>query len=286
MLAVDTPVGTLKCKGTGRSRAKQVSLSVRPEAIHCGKPSGQDGVDLGTGRLGDFVFQGRSAGVMPCAGPDASVRLQMSLPPETEVEPDAQTPIWTRSSDIVLLREDAEMSGGDSGADKSEGRCCSAPPKPACRSTRACAPRSCWRRLSSCFRSEEYKEVTVQRIGREHRHHAFADLLLLQQQGDLFHSALVHALDRVMEDINEIKAAHSDPVDLMRAWFQMNIDQAEALKRFVRIMFVNASSSLDVVAADRPQDHSRFLCAGNRALWSKPSAPGFRRACLPAPGPT
>lgn len=103
-VAVDTAVGTLRCKGTAQP-GERVSVSLRPEAIHCGKPNGEGGVALGTGRLGDFLFQGTFRRCHAAAGPDASVRMQMRLPPETEIEPDAQTPIWIRSSDIVLLRE-------------------------------------------------------------------------------------------------------------------------------------------------------------------------------------
>ena len=93
------------------------------------------------------------------------------------------------------------------------------------------------------FSREEYKAVTVQRIGQSIGITHSLIYYYYSNKETLFHSALVHALDRVMEEIKEIKASHHDPVDLMRAWFQMNIDQSEALKRFVRIMFVNAHSN-------------------------------------------
>jgi spermidine/putrescine transport system ATP-binding protein len=104
---VDTAVGTLTCRGNGRP-GEPVCLSLRPETIRCGKASGRDKVLLGTGRLSDFVFQGTFRRCHAVAGPDASVKLQLRLPQESEIEPEAQTPIWTRSSDIVLLRENAE----------------------------------------------------------------------------------------------------------------------------------------------------------------------------------
>ncbi len=103
-VAVETAVGTLDCKGSGEA-GEAVCLSLRPEAIRCGKANGPDSVPLGTGRLGDFVFQGTFRRCHAVAGPDASVRLQMRLPPEIEIEPEAQTPIWIRSSDIVVLKE-------------------------------------------------------------------------------------------------------------------------------------------------------------------------------------
>ncbi len=93
------------------------------------------------------------------------------------------------------------------------------------------------------FSREEYKAVTVQRIARSIGITHSLIYYYYRNKENLFHSALVHALDRVMEDIYRIKATHREPVDLMRAYFQMNIEQAEALKRFVRIMFVNAHSN-------------------------------------------
>lgn len=103
-VAVETAIGTLTCKGAAQA-GESVSLSLRPEAIHCGKAKGKDKVSLGTGRVDDFLFQGTFRRCHAVAGPDASVRLQMRIPPEVEIEPEANTPIWIRSSDIVLLRE-------------------------------------------------------------------------------------------------------------------------------------------------------------------------------------
>lgn len=93
------------------------------------------------------------------------------------------------------------------------------------------------------FSREEYKAVTVQRIGQSIGITHSLIYYYYRNKENLFHSALVHVLDQVMEEINEIKSTHHDPVDLMQAFFQLNIDQSEALKRFVRIMFVNAHSN-------------------------------------------
>lgn len=92
------------------------------------------------------------------------------------------------------------------------------------------------------FSREEYKEVTVQRIASSIGITHSLIYYYYKSKENLFHSALVHALDQVMDDISEIKATHQDPVALLKAWFNMNIDQCEALTRLVRIMFVNASS--------------------------------------------
>ena len=106
-MSIDTPVGQIKCRGTGEA-GEEVCLSVRPEAIHCGKPNGRDRVDLGSSVLSDFVFQGTFRRCTAMAGANASVELQLRVPLDTKVDAETPTPIWTRSSDIVVLREGAE----------------------------------------------------------------------------------------------------------------------------------------------------------------------------------
>ena len=93
------------------------------------------------------------------------------------------------------------------------------------------------------FSRQEYKEVTVQRIARSIGITHSLIYYYYRNKEHLFHAALVHALDQVMGEIDKIKASHRDPVALLSAWFRMNIDQSEMLKRLVRIMFVNASST-------------------------------------------
>ena len=106
-VTVDTALGALKCQGHGEP-GEAVSLSVRPEAIRCGAANGPDRVKLGSGRLSDFVFQGTFRRCLAATGPDASVQLQLRLPLDAEAGSEAPTPIWTRSTDIVVLRESSE----------------------------------------------------------------------------------------------------------------------------------------------------------------------------------
>lgn len=93
------------------------------------------------------------------------------------------------------------------------------------------------------FSRQEYKEVTVQRIARSIGITHSLIYYYYSTKEHLFHAALVHALGQVMVEIDKIKAAHTDPVALLGAWFRMNIDKSEMLTRLVRIMFVNASTN-------------------------------------------
>jgi len=92
------------------------------------------------------------------------------------------------------------------------------------------------------FSREEYKEVTVQRIADSIGITHSLIYYYYANKEHLFQSALVHALDRVMRDFAQIRADYSDPVEVLSAWFRMNAERADTLKRLVRIMFVNASS--------------------------------------------
>lgn len=92
------------------------------------------------------------------------------------------------------------------------------------------------------FSKEEYKAVTVQRIAENIGITHSLIYYYYKSKESLFHSALLHALDSVMEDYSAIKSTHIDPVDRLNAWFTINTEQAKSLKRLVRIMFVHASS--------------------------------------------
>jgi len=106
-VTVDTSIGQLNCRGQGEPGEK-VSLSMRPETIRCGEAHGENILALGTAQLNGFVFQGTFRRCEALAGPDASVKLQVRLPAEIEVAPEAQTPLWTRSSDIVMFKDQAQ----------------------------------------------------------------------------------------------------------------------------------------------------------------------------------
>lgn len=92
------------------------------------------------------------------------------------------------------------------------------------------------------FSREEYNEVTVHRIAETIGITHSLIYYYYKSKENLFHSALLHALDNAMEEYGAIKSTHLDPVDRLNAWFTINTEQADALKRLVRIMFVHASS--------------------------------------------
>lgn len=92
------------------------------------------------------------------------------------------------------------------------------------------------------FSEEEYKEVTVQRIAEIIGTTHSLIYYYYKSKENLFHSALLHALDSVIAEYSAIKSTHTDPVERLQAWFTINTDQAHLLKRLVRIMFAHSSS--------------------------------------------
>ena len=56
----------------------------------------------------------------------------------------------------------------------------------------------------------------------------------------LFHSALLHALEKVMSEYQLVKSRHAHPVDLMDDWFRINVDLAPLLKGLINIMIDHA----------------------------------------------
>ncbi|MGE0005575.1 MAG: TetR/AcrR family transcriptional regulator [Parvibaculaceae bacterium] len=91
------------------------------------------------------------------------------------------------------------------------------------------------------FSEEGYRDVTIQRIAeRLHVRHSLI-YYYFESKEKLFHSALLHALEKVIAEYHALKARHAHPVDLINDWFCINVDLAPLLKGLIKIMIDHAS---------------------------------------------
>ncbi len=91
------------------------------------------------------------------------------------------------------------------------------------------------------FSEEGYRDVTIQHIAeRLHVRHSLI-YYYFESKEKLFHSALLHALEKVIAEYQAVKSRHAHPVDLIDDWFSINIDLAPLLKGLTNIMIDHAS---------------------------------------------
>lgn len=86
------------------------------------------------------------------------------------------------------------------------------------------------------FSEEGYSEVTMQKIAdRVGIRHSLI-YYYFESKEKLFHSALLHALEKLLAAYDEVKARHEDPVSIINEWFKLNVDQERFLKGLIKIM--------------------------------------------------
>ncbi|MEX0810371.1 MAG: TetR/AcrR family transcriptional regulator [Dongiaceae bacterium] len=86
------------------------------------------------------------------------------------------------------------------------------------------------------FSSVSFADVTVQDIARRVGITHSLIYYYYESKEKLFHAAVLHAIDRVMEQYNKVTAEHRDPIDLLNDWFEINIAMSGPLRSVVRIM--------------------------------------------------
>src|SRR6478735_6266794 len=91
------------------------------------------------------------------------------------------------------------------------------------------------------FSEEGYREVTMQKIADRLGIRHSLIYYYFESKDKLFHSALLHALERLMAAYDEVKARHEDPVEIINDWFRLNVDQEQLLKGLINIMIDHAS---------------------------------------------
>lgn len=91
------------------------------------------------------------------------------------------------------------------------------------------------------FSEEGYRDVTIQRIAERLRVRHSLIYYYFESKEKLFHSALLHALEKIIAEYQAVKARHANPVDLIDDWFSINVDMAPLLKGLINIMIDHAS---------------------------------------------
>ena len=87
------------------------------------------------------------------------------------------------------------------------------------------------------FSTKAYAEVTIQEIAKQSNLTYSLVYYYYKSKEDLFQSAVSHAIERAIENYNNLRERHSSPVDLINYWLEYNIRESTALKRLVKIMF-------------------------------------------------
>ncbi len=90
------------------------------------------------------------------------------------------------------------------------------------------------------FSEEGYREVTMQKIADRLGIRHSLIYYYFESKDKLFHSALLHALERLMVAYDEVKLRHEDPVDIINDWFRLNVDQEQFLRGLINIMIDHA----------------------------------------------
>jgi AcrR family transcriptional regulator len=76
----------------------------------------------------------------------------------------------------------------------------------------------------SLFAEEGYRDVTIQKIAKRLRIRHSLIYYYFDSKEKLFHSALLHALEKLMAAYGEVRKRHQHPVDLINDWFRVNVD--------------------------------------------------------------
>lgn len=91
------------------------------------------------------------------------------------------------------------------------------------------------------FAEEGYRDVTIQKIAKRLGIRHSLIYYYFESKEKLFHSALLHALERLMKAYSEVRDRHEHPVDLINDWFQVNVDLAPFLRGLINIMIDHAN---------------------------------------------
>jgi AcrR family transcriptional regulator len=93
----------------------------------------------------------------------------------------------------------------------------------------------------SLFAEEGYRDVTIQKIAKRLRIRHSLIYYYFDSKEKLFHSALLHGLEKLIAKYGEVRKRHEHPVDLINDWFRVNVDLEPFLKGLINIMIDHAS---------------------------------------------
>jgi AcrR family transcriptional regulator len=87
------------------------------------------------------------------------------------------------------------------------------------------------------FSERDYASVSMQDVAR----HADITYSLVyyhfESKENLFNSALTNLIEKTVESYTELRGGYDDPVALIEAWFDYNIELSAPLRKMVKILF-------------------------------------------------
>jgi AcrR family transcriptional regulator len=119
------------------------------------------------------------------------------------------------------------------------------------------------------FSEREYAAVTIKAIAAEAGVNPALLYYYYKDKEDLFRATLEHAVAEAMDEYAAVASRHSDPVELVDAWFEMHSTLAPEIRRLVKILMdysISGSESriLDDIIAKFYDEETRILSAAIR----------------------
>lgn len=114
------------------------------------------------------------------------------------------------------------------------------------------------------FAERDYASVTIKDIAGALGVNSALIYYYFENKEDLFHAAITHAVDRALASHAALAADHDEPVDLIRGWLRTNAEQAEPIRRLVKVMLDDAGSATHQVGIE--ETVGRFYAAESSIL--------------------
>ena len=92
----------------------------------------------------------------------------------------------------------------------------------------------------SLFAEEGYRDVTIQKIAKRLKIRHSLIYYYFESKEKLFHSALLHALEKLIAEYGQVRKRHQHPVDLISDWLRINVDLEPFLRGLINIMIDHA----------------------------------------------
>lgn len=93
------------------------------------------------------------------------------------------------------------------------------------------------------FASKDFNSITIKDIAQAAGFNTALIYYYFDSKEHLFRAAIEFAIKKAMENFSELRERHTDPVFLIREWFQNNLEVADLMRQLVKIMLDYAGSS-------------------------------------------
>jgi TetR/AcrR family transcriptional regulator, upper aerobic nicotinate degradation pathway regulator len=93
------------------------------------------------------------------------------------------------------------------------------------------------------FASKGFASVTIKDIASQTNVNTALIYYYFESKEHLFRAAIEFAIKTAIERYSKLRARHTDPVFLIREWFQNNLEMADVVRQLVKIMLDYAGAS-------------------------------------------